>query len=75
MINQDLLPVESIQERDIDMLLLEELIVNPAFVVWLIPKLEIEDIVSFNGVWKSVSGIGMGETDILISYNSAIGII
>lgn len=62
--------VESIQERDIDLLLLEELYADTAFLDWMINKLQLPRLSTFKGAWRSISDYGLGETDILISYQS-----
>lgn len=65
-----IIPVESILERDVDLILLEELSTDDSFCKWFIKELEFPDFTSANGVWKSISDFGLGETDILFSYNS-----
>lgn len=67
---QPILPVESIQERDVDLLLLEELSTNNSFCEWLVRELDLSDLSAVNGAWRSVSGFGLGETDILFSYQA-----
>lgn len=62
--------LESIQERDIDLLLMEELNVNNAFADWIIKKLELPSPSTFEGAWHSISEFGLGETDLLLSYTS-----
>ena len=71
--NSDILPVESIQERDLDMFLLEEFNCNDAFCEWFIQKLGLPKLHSINGAQKSILDFGLGETDILFSYNSPKG--
>lgn len=66
----DILPIESIQERDVDLILLEELSTNNAFCEWLINSLSLPELTSVNGAWRSISAFGLGETDILFSYHS-----
>lgn len=67
---QNILPVESIQERDVDLILLEELATDNSFCEWFVRELNLPKLTSVNGVWKSISAFGLGETDILFSYNS-----
>ena len=67
---QTILPVEAIQERDVDLILLEELSTDNSFCEWFIKELSLPDLTSVNGAWKSISDFGLGETDILFSYNS-----
>lgn len=67
---KNITPVESIQERDVDLILLEELSIDNAFCEWFINELDLPKLTSVNGVWRSISDLGRGETDILFSYNS-----
>ncbi|MDX1774017.1 PD-(D/E)XK nuclease family protein [Oceanihabitans sediminis] len=67
---QTILPVESIQERDVDLILLEELSTSNSFCEWFIRELDLPNLTSVNGAWRSISAFGLGETDILFSYNS-----
>jgi hypothetical protein len=65
-----ILPVEAIRERDVDLILLEELIVDDGFGEWLIKTLDFPKLTNNIGAWKSISDFGFGETDILFSYTS-----
>lgn len=65
-----ILPIESIQERDIDLLLLEELSCNFAFADWLTQEAGLPKLKELNGAWKSIIEFGLGETDILFDYSS-----
>lgn len=65
-----ILPVEAIQERDIDLILLEELSTDVTFAEWFVRELQLPALTSLNGSWKSMSQIGLGETDILFTYFS-----
>ena len=65
-----ILPVESILERDVDLILLEELITDNSFCEWFVNELNLPKFLSVNGAWRSISDFGLGETDILFSYNS-----
>lgn len=67
---KDFLLTESIQERDIDILLLEELNVNEFFCEFFLKNLELPELNKNNIAWKSVSDFGIGETDILFSYKN-----
>jgi hypothetical protein len=67
---QDLIPVEAIHERDIDLILLEEFTADNAFCEWFVNELNIPKLTYSNGSWRSISDFGLGETDILYSYNS-----
>ena len=66
----NILPVESIQERDIDLILLEEFNVDKGFCNWFIDKLKLPLFEKSNIAWRSISDFGLGETDILFSYIS-----
>lgn len=68
--DETILPVESIQERDVDLILLEELRTDNSFCKWFLNELNLPKLTSVNGAWKSISDYGLGETDILFSYNS-----
>ena len=65
-----ILPVESIHERDVDLILLEELTTDNAFCEWLINEMEFPKLTENKGAWRSVTDYGLGETDILFSYIS-----
>jgi hypothetical protein len=65
-----ILPIESIQERDIDLLLLEELTTDNSFCEWFVRELNLPFLTQTNGAWRSISNFGLGETDILFSYKS-----
>ena len=65
-----ILPVESILERDVDLILLEELITDNSFCEWFVNELNLPRFLSVNGAWRSITDFGLGETDILFSYNS-----
>ena len=67
---QTILPVEAIQERDVDLILLEELSTDNSFCEWFIRELDLPIFTSVIGAWRSISAFGLGETDILFSYNS-----
>ena len=68
--NENVIPVEAVHERDIDLILLEELSTNNTFCEWFIRELNLPYFSKRNGVWKSISDYGLGESDILFSYNS-----
>ena len=63
------IPVDSVQERDIDLLIIEELNVSLDFCKWFINELELEEPTSKIKAFRSISDYGLGETDILISYS------
>ena len=66
----NLLPIESVYERDIDLLLLEELNANQEFLKWIINTLGLPKFSDTNIAFRSVSDFGLGETDLLVSYKS-----
>lgn len=68
--NRELQKVESVLERDIDFLLVEELNVNVRFIHWLVHKIGLPAVDTVSGAWRSISDYGLGETDILLSYYS-----
>ena len=63
--------VPVLMERDIDLLLLEELHANPAFVAWFGAQCGVSDA-RFDGAWLSVSDAD-GETDVLLRVHAANG--
>lgn len=67
--NYNYIPVESVQERDIDLLIIEELNVSLDFCKWFISKLGLKQPTSKIKAFRSISDFGLGETDILISYS------
>ena len=67
---EPILPVESIQERDVDLILLEEFTADYSFCQWFTRELHLPQLTATNGAWRSISAFGLGETDILFSYNS-----
>ena len=68
--NHNYIPVESVQERDIDLLIIEELNVNLEFCDWFVNQLDLEKPSSKIKAFRSISDYGLGETDILISYQT-----
>ena len=62
---RDIIPVECIQERDIDLLILEELNCNDNFRNWFLKK-TIGEIwnYEFLGGWHSLTKVGYGESDL-----------
>jgi len=67
---REILPIESIKERDIDLVLLEELNVNHQFCEWFIQSVGLPEITAHEGAWRSITAYGKGETDILFSYHA-----
>lgn len=66
----ELLLSESLQERDVDIILLEELNCDISFCKFLITEKNLPEITNNNVAYKSVTDYGIGETDILFSYNN-----
>jgi hypothetical protein len=62
---KNLIPVEAVQERDIDLLFLEEVISNVNFRDWLLEQFKQKpESFKFLGVWHSLSQVGLGECDL-----------
>lgn len=70
MMERTILPVEAIQERDVDIILLEELSTDIPFCEWFVRELRLPELTKINGAWRSITDFGLGETDILFSYYS-----
>jgi PD-(D/E)XK nuclease superfamily len=62
--------IETILERDVDLILLEELNTSDSFTKWFVNLLELPELTEINGTWRSISDFGLGETDLLLSYKS-----
>lgn len=63
--------VRSVLERDIDLLMLEELHVSEAFRRWFIGQVKTEsDYSAFSGAWHSLTAAILGESDIVMVYAS-----
>jgi hypothetical protein len=61
----DALPIViAVQERDIDLLIMEQLHASPPFVAWWCELLDLEGA-TFDGAWHSISSAD-GETDVLL---------
>lgn len=71
--DKTILPIESIKERDVDFIILEELCTDNTFCEWFVRELSLPHFASLNGAWRSITDFGLGETDILFSYNSYEG--
>ena len=59
---EKILPIESIQERDVDLFLLEEFATDDSFCKWFINELDLPEISENIGVWRSISSYGLGLT-------------
>jgi len=68
--------IKSVSERDIDILLLEEFNSNPEFGSWflstLFPNKEESECM---GAWHSVTDSKLGESDLIILYESGLAIL
>jgi len=71
--NVELLPIESIRERDIDLLLLEEFACNDKFCAWFANESGLPPFIEKIGIWRSINDFGLGETDLLLTYVSQSG--
>lgn len=61
--------VRSVLERDIDLLMLEELHVSKAFRRWFVGQVKTEpDYSAFLGAWHSLTASILGESDIVMVY-------
>jgi hypothetical protein len=57
--------LRSVEERDLDLLLLEELHASAKFAAWFIDLFDLGEATSFDGAWHSISEHD-GETDLLL---------
>ena len=63
--------IEAVTERDIDLLLLEELNVSDEFAVWVYSKVTgRDDNASCEGAWHSISDAALGESDLIAIYDN-----
>lgn len=67
---KDLIPIEAIQERDIDLLLLEELYCSFKFREWFIEKTigKNKSFIKFLGIWHSLNKANLGESDLVMKF-------
>ena len=65
--------IEQISERDIDLLLLEEMHSSQDFVSWIANRLAIQGPVTFDGAWHSLVDTRYGETDLLLRISTPGG--
>ena len=68
--DESILPIESVQERDIDLILLEELNVSEHFCQWFVSCFKFPFYTTAHKAWRSITDFGLGETDLLFSYVS-----
>jgi hypothetical protein len=69
---EDLRFIEAVQERDMDLLLLEELIVSAEFRGWIVEQITGEKIKEFMGAWHSICD-SKSEFDIVVLFLSESG--
>jgi len=74
---ENIIPIEAIQERDIDLLLLEEIKSNRSFTDWFLSKtIGKTENYKFIGAWHSLYQVGLGESDLVFKIkNKSKGII
>src|SRR5690606_8130022 len=61
----DIIPVEAVQERDTDLLILEEITCNRNFTDWILKKIiELKDNYNQIVAWHSLTQVGLGESDL-----------
>ncbi|WP_093983641.1 hypothetical protein [Shewanella algae] len=71
---QELNFIQSVQERDIDLMLLEECHTSMAFCNWLVSRVyEFPHTVEFVGAWHSVIHNQYGESDLVVIFNDNDG--
>lgn len=62
---RDIIPVEAVQERDTDLLILEEIKCNKNFTDWLITRtIGPQENYELVGAWHSLTQVGLGESDL-----------
>lgn len=62
------LPVESVQERDIDLLLVEEFLSSDSFIDFFTDTLDLPHCDKLLNVQRSIHDFDLGETDVLVEY-------
>ena len=68
--------IEAVTERDIDLLLLEELNTSSQFATWFYKKiLQKPPVLNIVKAYHSVSDPNLGESDIIILYNNSHAIL
>jgi hypothetical protein len=65
--------LEAVTERDIDLLVLEELHVSPRFRSWFIASVvaDCPERVTFLDAWHSLSDTTIGESDLVLSFRDS----
>jgi hypothetical protein len=68
--------VEAVTERDIDLLLLEELNVSDEFSTWFYSNVtKNNDKPSSKGAWHSIPDPALGESDLVVIYDNGLAIL
>ena len=68
--------VEAVTERDIDLLLLEELNVSDDFSTWFYSAItKNNDKPSSKGAWHSITDPDFGESDLVVIYDNGLAIL
>ena len=68
--------IEAVTERDIDLLLLEELNVSDDFSEWFYSTItKSNDKPLCTGAWHSISSPILGESDLIALYNNGVAIL
>lgn len=65
-----ILPVEAVQERDIDFLLVEEFLSEPNFINFFMSELKLPKCDELISVQRSIHDFDLGETDVLVEYKN-----
>jgi hypothetical protein len=63
-------PLEAVTERDIDLLLFEELTANSLFAQWFVKKVRPETELVSISVWHSLTDAELGESDLVLLVNT-----
>lgn len=65
----------SITERDVDLLLLEELLVSESFTNWFVSEVTRQSsLIRIIGAWHSVSDAQLGESDLIVKFETESGL-
>src|SRR6516164_4089717 len=70
-----LIPLESVAERDIDLLLLEEFHVSDSFARWFWKRAFRQDapVRARLSAWHSIADTQLGESDLIVAYQDDLG--
>lgn len=69
----ELIRIESIRERDIDLVILEEIYSSKNFRHLIYSKIDISVESSFIGAWHSIHSFNLGESDIVLKFKKKEG--